>query len=242
MKKKHEGYQDYILSNKSWFEKFIEKNFKYSTIKKLYFTLSRVAIFYLRYIPNISVSKYILDIGCGPGESLDYIKRYVNSDAELFGIDLDRNKNLSEFVNFFQVDVDENKLPFHDSFFDIVISTFVLEHLKNPQKLFTEVKRVLKNRGYFYCVTENYTSIFLPGKFNFYSDPTHVRPWTKESLKALAQMCGFEVIKIGHFRPIEFFLLIPFVPILNWIFRLKSSFVIYEAIFGKSIYCILKKP
>lgn len=242
MRKKHEGYQNYLGSFTTWLERFIKDRQNLSILHKLYFKLTRLAIYGLKFIPNIKNAKFILDIGCGPAESLVYIKKHINSEAELYGVDLERNKNLPSFVNFLEVDIDEKLLPFSDDFFDVVISTYVLEHLKNPQQLLLESYRVVKRGGYFYCLTENYTSIFLPDHMNFYGDPTHVRPWTKRSLKVLAQMCGFEVIKIGHFRPIEFFLLIPFIPMLNWIFRLRASFIFYEAIFGKSIYCILKKP
>lgn len=239
MNKKHKGYQDYIISNRELFEKFLKNKLKNERIQKFYDEI-KVRIVNLKLIPNIKIAKKILDIGCGQAETLKFIKEHINSDAEFYGVDLEKNKKIPSFINFYEVDIDEQKLPFEKEYFDVVISTFVLEHLQNPQQLFLESNRVLKKEGYFYCVTENYTSIFLPGRFNFYSDPTHIRPWTKKSLKALAEMSGFKVIKIGYFRPLKYFLLIPFVPILKLIFG-SGDIVIYEVFFGKSIYCLMRK-
>lgn len=240
MNKKHRGYQEHVVNNYGFFERFLKGKIKFPRIQKFYHGI-KVRIINLKLIPHIKSAKKILDIGCGQAETLKFIREYINSDAELYGVDLEKNKNLPSFVKFYEADIEEEKLPFENEYFDTVISTFVLEHLQNPQQLFFETNRVLKKGGYFYCVTENYTSVFLPGRFNFYSDPTHIRPWTKKSLKALAEMSGFEVIKIGHFRPVEYFLLIPFVPMLNLIFGSECSIVIYEVFFGKSIYCILRK-
>ncbi|WP_353683374.1 class I SAM-dependent methyltransferase [Thermodesulfovibrio sp. 3907-1M] len=241
MNKKHKGYQDHIVSEHRVVESFLKSKIKFNRIQKFYHGI-KVRIVNLKLIPNIKSAKKILDIGCGEAETLKFIREYMNSDAELYGVDLEKNKNLPSFVKFYEVDIEEQKLPFEDEYFDTVISTFVLEHLQNPQQFFLETNRVLKKEGYFYCVTENYTSVFLPGRFNFFSDPTHVRPWTKKSLKALAEISGFKVVKIGHFRPVEYFLLIPFAPILSLIFGSECFIVMYEVFFRKSIYCILKKP
>lgn len=240
MNKKHKGYQDYIANKHGLFEKFLKNKIKFHLIQKFYNRI-KVRTINLKLIPNVKFAKKILDIGCGQAETLKFIREYINSDAELHAVDLERSKNLPAFVKFYEVDIEEQKLPFENEYFDTAISTFVLEHLRNPQQLFLETNRVLKKGGYFYCVTENYTSVFLPGRFNFYSDPTHVKPWTKKSLKAVAEMSGFEVVKIGYFRPAEYFLLIPFVPILTLIDP-ECAIVIYEVFFAKSIYCILKKP
>lgn len=240
MNQKHKGYQENIVNNYGAFEKIFISKIKLKKIQNFYHRI-KVRTVNLKLIPNIKSAKKILDIGCGQADTLKFINEYVNSTAELYGVDLEKNKNIPSFVKFYEVDIDEEKLPFENEYFDTVISTFVLEHLKNPQQLFLETNRVLKKAGYFYCITENYTSVFLPGRFNFYSDPTHIRPWTKKSLKALSEMSGFEVVKIGHFRPVDYFLLIPFVPVLSLIFGSECSIVIYEVFFGKSIYCILRK-
>jgi ubiquinone/menaquinone biosynthesis C-methylase UbiE len=215
---------------------------KFSFIEKLYFSLSRTALNKIDKIPNIERAKNILDIGCGTGITLKYITQFINKEARLHCIDLDKNPLLINDIKFKHCDIDKEQILYEDNFFDVVISTYVLEHLKNPYNLFSEVYRVLKPGGYFLCVTENYTSIFCPGSYNFYQDPTYVRPYNKGSLSKLAEMYNFEVIKIGYFRNLAYFVIMPFIPILEIFLKAKVFFIIWEAILGKSIYSILRKP
>ena len=51
-------------------------------------------------------------------------------------------------------------LPFPDNSFDIVYSTNVLEHVKNPQKVIQEAIRVCKRGGIIQIVAPNYGSFF----------------------------------------------------------------------------------
>jgi ubiquinone/menaquinone biosynthesis C-methylase UbiE len=75
----------------------------------------------------------------------------------LTGIDISQNatdtakKNAPE-ATFLKVDVDNDKLPFADDEFDGVVCLEVLEHLKNLDKLMSELFRVLKKGGKF-CVS-----------------------------------------------------------------------------------------
>lgn len=240
--KKHEGYQKILEQGEITTEKgfYYRISTKYNFLKKLYWRLSRIALYNIHKIPNINTAKHILDIGCGSGATLNYIKIF-NRETMLYSVDLEQNYFLSEDINFSFCDIDKDKLPFDDNSMDIVISTFLLEHLHNPQKLFKEAYRVLNPEGYFYCVTEYYTSLFLPDYWNFYQDPTHVRPWTKRALASLSKMVDFKIQKIGRIRPIEYFLLLPALPIINLFSKSKNSFLFYELISGRTIYLICKK-
>ncbi|HLC58412.1 MAG TPA: class I SAM-dependent methyltransferase [Candidatus Nanoarchaeia archaeon] len=59
--------------------------------------------------------------------------------------------------------VDEEKLPFKNNFFDIVYSKNLFEHLRNPGFVLGEMVRVLKKGGELILVTDN-SSYYL---FNF---------------------------------------------------------------------------
>jgi predicted SAM-dependent methyltransferase len=52
-------------------------------------------------------------------------------------------------------DVDKEKLPFRDNFFNEVYSAFLIEHLKNPGFALKEMTRVLKKGGKLVIKTDN---------------------------------------------------------------------------------------
>lgn len=240
---KHEGYQNYLKQIRESGIKPFARNIatRNDNLYKLFFKLTNISTKKLHLIPNIYTAKNILDIGCGAGETLIFINRFMNKSSKLYGVDLEKNELLDNSINFIKCDIDEDNLDIEKEYFDVVLSNFVIEHLKNPQRLFLEAYRVLKNGGYFYCSTEYYTSIFCPDYYNFYSDPTHIRPWTKRALKSLAVMSGFEVHKVGIIRWWEFLPLLPIFPVLNMITKSNFSFIPYE-IFGRTVYIIAKKP
>ena len=240
---KYKGYQNILIKEKERGLKKYAKSFalKNEFIYELFMRLTNIPVKKLSSIPNIKNADKILDVGCGTGNIIDYISRFLNPKAKFYCLDLDKNPVLSEKIEFSKCDVDVEAFPFSDNEFDVAISSFVIEHLKNPQNLFSETFRTLKSGGYFYCVTEYYTSVFCPDGYNFYSDPTHVRPWTKKSLSTLAEMSGFEVYKVGIIRWWEYLPLLPIFPILNLLTPSNFSFIPCE-ILGKIVYIIAKKP
>lgn len=56
MNKKHKGYQDYIISNRELFEKFLKNKLKNERIQKFYDEI-KVRIVNLKLIPNIKIAK-----------------------------------------------------------------------------------------------------------------------------------------------------------------------------------------
>lgn len=85
--------------------------------------------------------KDILDVGCG-------IKPYKNlfNASSYIGIDIDYggHNNQAKIVDKFY---DGINIPYDNSSFDIVICTEVVEHVKDPEKLLSEIFRVLKTGG-----------------------------------------------------------------------------------------------
>ncbi|MDR0919030.1 MAG: class I SAM-dependent methyltransferase [Oscillospiraceae bacterium] len=90
----------------------------------------------------------ILDVGCGNGNLISAIK--TKADINAFGIDISSEmikecKKTYSDINF-QVSNGEH-IPFEDNFFDYLTICCVLHHLNNPEKFFSEAKRVLKIGG-----------------------------------------------------------------------------------------------
>jgi SAM-dependent methyltransferase len=92
----------------------------------------------------------VLDLGCGPGTSVDYF-RARDPDVQWVGLDLPdspevrmRTRNDARFETF-----DGVTIPFGEDSFDLVYCKQVLEHVRRPAQLLAEVGRVLASGGFF---------------------------------------------------------------------------------------------
>lgn len=151
----------------------------------------------------------VLDLGCGSGRN-GIALREIQPTAELFGIDITAQPDLPRFYSFSIVDVEKEALPFPEGYFDAIIFAHVIEHLRSPLKLGAEINRVMNRGARIYVETPNWTTVFAPSfgfhreqhnPFNFYDDPTHVKPWTRHGLfDFLSQSCGLRVLKVGSTR------------------------------------------
>ena len=96
----------------------------------------------------------ILDAGCGTDSWI--IKRVRNQNKSIYviGIDIDPNgKNNQDIDEFHQASV--NKLPCGENSIDVVVCSWVLEHIEDPEEALNEINRVLKPGGCFIFWTPN---------------------------------------------------------------------------------------
>jgi SAM-dependent methyltransferase len=144
-------------------------------------------------------NKKVLDIGCGFGWfELNALKKGVREIAgiEITALDLQPAKeNIKDKRAIFKIG-GALKLPFGDNYFDTVVAWEVIEHIpKNTEnKMFSEVRRVLKKNGVFYLSTP-YDSFWSK-----YFDPAwwligH-RHYSKEKLIDCGNKNGLSVAKI----------------------------------------------
>lgn len=91
-------------------------------------------------------------------------------------------------LDYADLDFEIGRLPAEENSVDIAISLAVIEHLREPENFISEIYRCLKPGGLVYLSTPNFQ---LDWK-NFYNDPTHVRPYTPESLAEMLRLYGFE--------------------------------------------------
>lgn len=128
----------------------------------LYNAISSTGIFQRHYelvagdIINYYPAGKILDIGTGPGWLLEKIYR-ISPESEITGLDISFsmvekarknmiNSGLSGLVEVMQGEA--CKIPFNDSYFDIITSTGSMHHWKNPTAALNEIYRVLKPGGH----------------------------------------------------------------------------------------------
>lgn len=128
---------------------------------------------------GINKDSKILDVGCGIGGPARMIA--FETGCKVTGIDLTEDfirtaKLLSELVGLDDLTEficgDATKLPFNDESFDIVWTQHAQMNIKEKDKLYSEIFRVLKKGGKFI-----YYDIFSAGNEPLY----YPLPWAEES-------------------------------------------------------------
>lgn len=99
----------------------------------------------------------VIDIGCGDGVLISLLKKEIIIDnIKFFGIDLSptaikiAQKKIPS-ATFIKAGIDS--LPFGDSYFDLIVSTDVIEHLIEPKILLNEIRRIAKPNAYIFVGT-----------------------------------------------------------------------------------------
>lgn len=170
-----------------------------------------------------------LDLGCGDR----HLEPTVSERrCDYIGLDIDT-------TNF-----ETDKFPLENDSADIAVSLAVLEHLNDPELFLSEIYRCLKPGGIIVLSTPNFQYDWR----NFYNDPTHVRPYTPASVKALLRLAGYQGVDAfpglrckplwyykGSLRFWKAFFLLPFRADAKWVpFFLKGH--------ARSILAIGFKP
>lgn len=101
----------------------------------------------------------ILELGCGTGsmwigkdEEVKKCGKLILSDSSEGMIETAKEKLSSYDKIEYQV-IDIQDIPYEDDSFDIVIANMMLYHVPDLKKGLSEVRRVLKEGGAFYCAT-----------------------------------------------------------------------------------------
>ena len=132
----------------------------------------------------------LLDIGCGskPYRSLfDNIKEYRGIDFKDYSVNKDFSFGKPDY--FFSNKYSKTlTLPLKNESFDNVVSFQVLEHHPNPQKLISEMFRVVKKGGYILL-----TAPFLGG---IHEEPHDYQRFTKYGLIELFKSYKCEILEI----------------------------------------------
>jgi SAM-dependent methyltransferase len=135
----------------------------------------------------IGRGKRVLDLGCRSGA----LTRHFLDGNEVVGLDVDRAAlQKAEQLGIEPVVADvEEPLPFPDASFDAVVAGELLEHLRYPDALVAEIRRVLRPRG---VVVGSVPNAFrLQGRLRFLrghppeDDPTHLHMFSSVAMRAL---------------------------------------------------------
>ena len=175
-----------------------------------------------QYILEIAQNKTklrILDIGLGAGKDLVNIRQKLRqttpqTELELFGLESYQpniEKAQKEGIQVFSVNIENQKFPFENSSFDIVISNQTLEHTKEVYWIFSEISRVLKPQGFVLSGVPNLASLHNRVALLLGMQPTsiqvlgpHVRGFTAPGFIEFVETDGYFVhraVRGSNFYP-----------------------------------------
>ncbi len=104
----------------------------------------------------------VLDAGCGRANYV--LESNSASLRRVIGVDASKEATEGNTLADPIVVADLEALPFEDGLFDAVTSLWVLEHVRSPERVFREIRRVLKPGGKFFFVTPYAFSYVLLAK------------------------------------------------------------------------------
>lgn len=141
--------------------------------------------------------KRVLDVGCGRGT---LVRSFNELGIEAHGVDISK-KAISEglrraphFERKFHIcDVDKEKLPFNDDYFELITMIYSIEHFTSPGECLKEVRRVLKPEGHVLVVTH------ILGSEDENIDKTHLNVRSRESWMKLFEKYGFGLLEEREF-------------------------------------------
>jgi hypothetical protein len=190
----------------------------------------------------------LLDIGCGNHSATATKKYFPNCDY--YGVD-----RMAEYSNdpadfsimkqFFEIDVTTltfGQLP--DSFFDVLVMSHIIEHLRNGPEVIQALLPKIKLGGIVYLEYPSKRSTRFPsmrGTLNFYDDPSHCRLYDIGELTALLSNSGCTVVKAGTRRDWARVFLTPIAALRSKLVRGHVEAAAFWDILGFAEYILARK-
>jgi SAM-dependent methyltransferase len=174
------------------------------------------------YALEIAVDKTqlrILDIGLGSGKDLVNIRQkcleaHPGMKLEFFGLECyppNVEAAKKQGIQVFPINIESQKFPFENGFFDVVLSNQTLEHTKEIYWIFSEISRVLKPQGFVLSGVPNLASFHNRVALLFGLQPTsiqvlgpHVRGFTAPGFIEFIETDGYFInkdVKGSNFYP-----------------------------------------
>lgn len=206
---------------------------------------------YENYLPKDKSSR-ILEIGCGLGKFLYFLKQLDYNNIE--GIDVSEElveiaKKNSGIIVHHIVDIN-NFLNTKEGYYDLIVMFDVIEHIEKNKVIDTllRVNKSLTNNGIFLISTENMASPI--GRLQHYLDFTHEYNYTEITLQQVLEISGFKNIFIWGMKElipkdpkgiIIYFLRKIWFIFIKFLNKLERPGCTNPKILTKEIYAIAKK-
>ena len=145
--------------------------------------------YYIKAIgADIRIGGHVLDVGCGTGRS-ERVFRSLGRDLVWTGVDIVASPAVDRRTpgsNRRLVAFDGIELPFASDGFDLIYSNQVLEHVRHPERLLREIRRVLKPGAAFVGGTSNLEPYHALSYWNF----------TPFGFKTIVEDAGMQLVEM----------------------------------------------
>ncbi|MFM2071010.1 MAG: hypothetical protein RLZZ623_1273 [Actinomycetota bacterium] len=147
----------------------------------------------------------VLDVGCGPGWLAEALRRQGHN---VTGVDLAEEPGVGERTDrFVRADLELGIPDEVGDQFDVVVAADVIEHVRRPDQLLTEMTHRLKPGGTIIASVPNISHWYPRGRtmlglFDYDQrgilDTTHLRFFTRRSFTRLAKQVGLQPLARRH--------------------------------------------
>ena len=138
----------------------------------------------------------LADVGCGFADKL-YALAQKNKDIDFCGIDQPNIINVCKDVydagNWIAVNIEENP-AIENQKFDFVVSSDVIKHLEDPDKLLNFIKSIVKKDGHILISTPD-RDVIRGRNCLISPNKSHVREWNGPEFKEYLESRGLKVIE-----------------------------------------------
>jgi SAM-dependent methyltransferase len=150
--------------------------------------------------------QHVLDVGCGSGHGLKFIKDQIR-DCEIFGIE--SSKECCEILQSDKIgasivttDFDSDWTDKYHNKFDLVILRHVIEHMLNPVKTLKKIRNVISKNGVIYFATPDMMHPRLNLRdydewWQYWFRAVHPYYYCKETLFKILELAGLYPYKYG---------------------------------------------
>ncbi len=139
----------------------------------------------------------VLDIGYAQNPNIYFDEE--SNIKQVVGIDIQTNNSLpKKYISINKLDLNYEKIPYPDGYFDTVVCGEVIEHLECPTKLIREINRVLKSGGKLILSTPSsiYYLEILSDIIGSELEKEHLYVFNRRKLTKMLNENGFQNSKI----------------------------------------------
>lgn len=141
--------------------------------------------FYQHYLPIYAKGK-LVDLGCGNVPFYSFYKSYITENT---CVDWPNSAHKNEYLD---IECDLNQpLSFKSSLFDTIVISEVLEHISNPEMIWSEMARILKPGGKLI--------LSVPFMYKIHEMPHDYYRYTEYALKNFAEKNKLTLIELKAF-------------------------------------------